>query len=184
VPRVTVPREGTTMCAGCRKPRGNTRRGWAPILHGAEVVGFTCPDCPEVAEPIRRMESTTGVRFRAVVDATPRGAVQRRQVTRTLPTLEAARAFVAEVEHVGAFSGTTATTWTSPRVPSVAAECRSRRSTPGQSRRCARSGWPKRPTGSRRAGCGPSSGSWWTRSASRSGPRPTATASGGSARKR
>src|SRR5215213_9255551 len=43
------------------------------------------------------MECTTGVRFRVVVDSTAPGAAQRRQVTRTLPTLEAARAFVAEV---------------------------------------------------------------------------------------
>ncbi len=44
------------------------------------------------------MESGTGtVRFRAVVDATPHGAVKRRQVTRTMPSLAEARAFVAEV---------------------------------------------------------------------------------------
>ena len=108
MPRVSVPREGTSVCAACRKPRGNTRRGWVPILHGAVVMGFTCPDCPEAAEPIRRVASTTGVRFCAVVDTTGRGVLPRRQVTRTLPTLEAARAFVAEVRaevaRGGAFS--------------------------------------------------------------------------------
>lgn len=95
--RQRLPQNAHRVCASCLTPRGNVRRGWEPITSGGEVVGWTCPECPEVCEPIRRIESSTGVRFRAVVDATPRGAVRRRQVTKTLPTLVEARAYVAQV---------------------------------------------------------------------------------------
>jgi len=61
------------------------------------VVAYVCADCPHPSEPIRRIVTATGVRFRAVVDATPRGAHARKQATRTLQTLTAAREFVAEV---------------------------------------------------------------------------------------
>jgi len=72
------------------------------------VIGYTCPICPRVDESIRRVESTAGARFRVVVDATPPGALKRRQVTRTLPTIDAARAEVdkirAEVRALGAYA--------------------------------------------------------------------------------
>ena len=106
--RVKVPEEGTAVCASCRTPRGNVRRGWAPILRGADLVGYTCPECPEVTEPIRRWESERyGVRWRAVVDVAPldpsdphgrRRIGSRKQVTETLGTLAAAREWVAEAE--------------------------------------------------------------------------------------
>lgn len=95
--RIALPNNAHRVCASCLAPRGNVRKGWEPITSGGEVVGWTCPECPEASEPIRRIESRTGVRFRVVVDATPRGARQRRQVTRTLPTLAEARACVAAV---------------------------------------------------------------------------------------
>jgi len=135
---MNLPREGTTVCAAYHKPRGNTRRGWVPILHGAEVVGFTCPDCPAV-EPIRRVQSSTGMRFRAVVDATPRGAVQRRQVTRTLPTLEAARAFVAEVRAEVVRTGAFAT----PDAETVAALCERWLTSRRDVRQVTRQGYPE-----------------------------------------
>jgi len=97
MPRVNVPAEGTRVCASCGKPRGNQRTGWQPITRAEVVVGYSCSDCPEASEPIRRIKSATGVRFRAVVDGTAPGATKRRQVTATLPTLDAARAWVAEV---------------------------------------------------------------------------------------
>lgn len=107
MPRVTVPPEGTAVCASCRKARGNIRRGWVPITRGADVVGYTCPHCPKVSEPIRRVKTRTGVRFRAVLDTTPSGSPRRQQATRTLPTLGEARAFVdkvrAEVEKQGQY---------------------------------------------------------------------------------
>lgn len=95
--RIALPKNAHRLCASCLTPRGNVRRGWEPITSGGEVVGWTCPECPEASEPIRRIESRTGVRYRVVVDATPRGSRQRRQVTRTLPTLAEARACVAQV---------------------------------------------------------------------------------------
>jgi len=94
-------------CASCGRPRGNQRRGWEPITRGETVIGWTCEACPRADEPIRRLVSVTGVRYRAVVDATPRGSHDRKQATRTLPTLSAAREWVAEVRatvvHEGAF---------------------------------------------------------------------------------
>lgn len=85
-------------CASCDRPRGNTRRGWHPTVKDGRVISWSCDECPRAAEPIRRIETGGGaVRFRVVMDATPSGAVDRRQVTRTLPDLTAARAFVIEV---------------------------------------------------------------------------------------
>jgi integrase len=85
-----------------------------PITRDEAVVGYTCPDCPETSEPIRRVENKTGVRFRAVVDATPPGAAKRQQVTHTVTTLTEAREWVAEVRaevaHAGAYQRDTAET--------------------------------------------------------------------------
>lgn len=50
---------------------------------------------PKANEPIRIVETKSGPRYRAVVDAARRGA-PRRQVTRTFDTLQDARAFVVE----------------------------------------------------------------------------------------
>ncbi|WP_209372568.1 tyrosine-type recombinase/integrase [Brevibacterium renqingii] len=61
------------------------------------MVGYTCPNCPMWDEPIRRVEAARGVRFRVVVDATPRGAAKRKQATKTLDSLSEARQFVAKV---------------------------------------------------------------------------------------
>lgn len=93
---------GLRACAVCDRPRGNSRTGWTPVTHGEAVIGFVCEACPTPTEPIRRLVTATGVRFRAVVDATPPGAPQRKQATRTLPSLPAAREWVAGVrEAVG-----------------------------------------------------------------------------------
>lgn len=83
-------------CPTCDRPRGNKRLGWVEILEDETVIGFTCPDCPNWREPIRRILTREQVRFRVVVDATAPGATQRRQVTRTFDSLEEARAFVEE----------------------------------------------------------------------------------------
>jgi len=48
---------------------------------------------PKAHEPIRLIETKSGPRYRVVLDTAPKGA-PRRQVTRTLPTLADARAFV------------------------------------------------------------------------------------------
>jgi len=115
MPRVSTL--GTAACASCHRPRGNSRRGWVPITRDSEVIGYTCPDCPEASEPIRRLEGRAGVRFRAVVDATTRGADKRHQVTRTAATLEAARTWVAEVRADVARAGE----YKTPAAESVAA---------------------------------------------------------------
>ncbi|MFT3831895.1 MAG: site-specific integrase [Micropruina sp.] len=112
------PPDPLKLCASCGLPRGNQRRGWEPITRGDGTVrGWTCPACPRADEPIRRLAGKTGtVRFRVVVDATPPGAPKRRQVTRTLPTLDAARAVVeqvrAEVARAGEFAAPAALTFT------------------------------------------------------------------------
>lgn len=103
--RQRLPENALRVCASCAAPRGNVRRGWTPITRTGEVVGWTCSACPEVTEPIRRIESSRGVRFRVVVDATPRGASKRRQVTRTLDTLAEAREVVEQVRAEVAQSG-------------------------------------------------------------------------------
>lgn len=95
--RIKLPEASANACASCTTERRNVRRGWEPITRAGAVVGWTCPSCPRVDEPIRRLATKAGVRFRVVVDATPRGASKRRQVTATLPTLDAARAKVEEV---------------------------------------------------------------------------------------
>lgn len=100
--RQALPDNAHKVCASCHAARGNVRRGWTPITRDGEVVGWTCPDCPTWEEPIRRVESARGQRYRLVVDATPRGAAKRRQVTRTVDTLTEAREVVEQVrEEVG-----------------------------------------------------------------------------------
>lgn len=95
--RRTVPPDAMKFCASCGEARGNRRQGWAAIMSGQQVVGYTCPSCPEWAEPIRRIDTSGRVRFRAVVDASPRGAAKRKQATATFDSLDEARRFVAEV---------------------------------------------------------------------------------------
>ncbi len=117
--RIALPAQPLRHCAACGRPRGNVRRDWQPITRDGTVVGWTCPACPEVSEPIRRVASAAGVRFRVVVDATPRGSRQRRQTTRTLPTLDEARAFVEQVRAEVAAAGT----FRRPDVETVAQLC-------------------------------------------------------------
>lgn len=105
--RLAIPAEGTTVCASCRTPRGNQRKGWLPVTRGDEVVAFTCPDCPRFDEPIRRVTTKAGrVRFRYVVDAKQRGSSgPRKQVSGTADSLPSARAKVAEVRAQVAAAG-------------------------------------------------------------------------------
>lgn len=95
--RMKLPPNAQKVCASCLKPRGNVSRGWGKIIRQDAVVGWTCPDCPEAHEPIRRRETKRGVTFRAVVDATPHGATKRVQASKVSTTLEEARAWVEEV---------------------------------------------------------------------------------------
>lgn len=95
--RKAVPADALKFCPSCREARGNKRQDWAAIMAGDVVVGYTCPACPAWSEPIRRIESSERLRFQAVVDATPRGAIKRRQTRRTFDALDEARQFVAEV---------------------------------------------------------------------------------------
>src|SRR5690242_21943923 len=50
---------------------------------------------PRPDEPIRTITTQGGLRYRAVVDISPKGA-PRRQVTKTFDTLKQARSFVTE----------------------------------------------------------------------------------------
>lgn len=105
--RITLPENALRVCARCGAERRNVRRGWDPIARSGEVVGWTCPECPRMEEPIRRVTTASGVRFRVVVDSTPPGARKRQQVSRNVSTLDEARAVVdrvrAEVAQAGAF---------------------------------------------------------------------------------
>ncbi|HEY4237409.1 MAG TPA: tyrosine-type recombinase/integrase [Gaiellaceae bacterium] len=103
---INATEAGLRACSVCGRPRGNSRTGWTPVTHGEAVIGYVCEACPAPTEPIRRLVTKTGVRFRAVVDATPPGAHQRKQATKTLPSLPAARAWVAEVRETVAHDGT------------------------------------------------------------------------------
>jgi len=90
------PLPAENICASCHTPRGNVRKGWVPITLGGKVCGWTCPGCPTYNEPIRREEKADGtLRYLATVSSTHGG--ERRLVRRRLSTLDAARAWVAEV---------------------------------------------------------------------------------------
>jgi integrase len=95
------------VCASCGKPRGNQRAGWVPTLRDEVVVGFTCPNCPTAAEPIRRVETKPGrVVFRARLDSTrAEPGRPRQQVSGSFDTLTEARLWVAEVRTAVATSG-------------------------------------------------------------------------------
>ena len=94
-----APPGGVKACASCGQPRGNQRTGWVPITREEAVIGYTCPMCPTAAEPIRRVETRPGrVVFRARLDgAKAERGVKRQQVSASFETLDAARAWVAEV---------------------------------------------------------------------------------------
>lgn len=103
--RIALPDNPQRVCASCGVERRNVRRGWEPITRAGLVVGWTCGGCPNVSEPIRRVETKVGgVRFRVVMDTTATGG-KRRQVTMTLSTLEEARARVEEVRSIIAREG-------------------------------------------------------------------------------
>lgn len=95
--RMKLPPNAQKVCASCLKPRGNTSRGWGKIIRKDAVVGWTCPNCPEAHEPIRRAETKRGVVFKARVDVTPHKAAKRVQTLQTFTALEEAREWVQEV---------------------------------------------------------------------------------------
>lgn len=95
--RIVLPKNAHRVCASCLTPRANVRRGWEPITSEGEVIGWTCPDCPTYAEPIRREVAGGRVRFVAVVNGTPGPDGKRRQLKRRLCTLADARGWVEEV---------------------------------------------------------------------------------------
>lgn len=103
--RRALPADALKRCPSCGTARGNVRKGWEPIHQDGQVVGYTCADCPAWNEPIRRVDSTRGVRFRAVVDATAAGSTKRKQATKTAATLAEARAWVEQVRSEVATSG-------------------------------------------------------------------------------
>jgi integrase len=72
---------------------------------------------PKEHEPIRLVPTTTGPRYRAVLDIAPKGA-PRRQVTRTFGTLREARTFVVNTR-----SGLTTGDYTAPNAETVTALC-------------------------------------------------------------
>lgn len=94
--RRALPADALKVCAECGTKRGTKRVGWVPITRDGEVVGYTCPVCPEFDEPIRRMVGKTGgVSFTAVVRLPDKtGTVKQRRAT--FPTLEQARQWVQE----------------------------------------------------------------------------------------
>jgi integrase len=118
--RIALPADALRVCASCGVDKRNVRRGWVPITRSGDVVGWTCPLCPEATEPIRRVSTKAGLpRFRVVLDATPRGSSKRRQVTQTLDTLDHARAFVEQVRTEVAAAGE----YAPPAAESLSALC-------------------------------------------------------------
>lgn len=96
--RQRLPKNALRVCASCIVPRGNVRRGWEPITSAeGQVIGYTCPDCPTYAEPIRREDSG---RFLAVVGLKGRDG-KRRQIKRRFDHLPGAREWVAETRAGG-----------------------------------------------------------------------------------
>lgn len=94
--RQAVPADAMRFCPSCGLRRGNVRQGWQPIHQQGELVGYTCPDCPEWSEPIRRTLTARGaVRYYCSLRVTRDG--KQRQISKTTATLAEARAWVAEV---------------------------------------------------------------------------------------
>ena len=117
--RQRLPKNALRVCASCRAPRGNVRRGWEPITSAEGlVIGYTCPECPTYAEPIRREVTGERVRFLAVVGVKGRDG-KRRQIKRRFATLADAREWVAETRERARRSST----YSPPRRLTVRALC-------------------------------------------------------------
>ncbi len=85
-----------TACYSCQKETTSVAR-WSPVLHKAQIVGYTCPACPRAGtsgEPIRRMVTKSAVVFVVTLDIGNDAAGRRRQEKRTFLTLALARAHV------------------------------------------------------------------------------------------
>lgn len=119
--RQRLPGNPDKVCASCLTPRRNRRTGWAPITRGAEVVGWTCPDCPTHGEPIRREVRADRVRFVAVVDGTPDADGKRRQLKRRFDRLDVARGWVEETRQGVAASAAGPDAYIDPSVLTVRA---------------------------------------------------------------
>lgn len=91
--RIALPDNALKVCAECHEERGNRTREWHRITdRDGETIGWTCPACPTVHEPIRLEKSG---RFVAVVGIREDG--KRKQLKRRFDGLDDARAWVAEV---------------------------------------------------------------------------------------
>lgn len=117
--RQAVKAEALVACPSCGTQRGNRRKGWAPMILGGQVKGYTCPDCPTHDEPIRREPSG---RFLAVV-GTKGTDGKRVQYKRRFNTLSEARAWVEEVRLGAAGAGRSGRTYVDPSRMTVSTIC-------------------------------------------------------------
>lgn len=125
--RQALPAEGVKVCASCGRRRGTLTRGWEQITRAGDdgqrtVVGYTCPDCPGWSEPIRREVKGGGVRWVAVVGVTGQDG-KRRQHKRRHDTLDAARAWVAEVRDAATTAARQGQSYADPSLLTVRALC-------------------------------------------------------------
>lgn len=80
-----------STCHACGRESRNAAR-WTPVIVKGNVVGATCQHCPKHGEPIRRTTTKDGaVRYRVTLDKGVDGQGRRKQETKVLLTLEAAR---------------------------------------------------------------------------------------------
>lgn len=110
------------VCAECGRRRGTVRRGWQQITREGVVIGWTCPECPQWAEPIRREVTGDRVRFVAVVGVTGQDG-RRQQLKRRFPTVEAAREWVEEARAGSAAALASGRTYTDPSQVTVQQLC-------------------------------------------------------------
>lgn len=95
-------------CPSCGTPRGTRKTGWTPVLVDGVVRGYTCPNCPEHREPIKREQLKNGrVRWLATVVVVDN--YQRSQRRKRFDSLDAARAWVAETR-----AGLVSVSWQDP----------------------------------------------------------------------
>lgn len=95
--KIQLPADPLNVCAFCEQPRRNRTRGWSRITDATGTLrGWSCAECPEYLEPIKRATDRHGqtvYRWRA--QYTPPGTRKRLDRTGTAPTLQAARTELA-----------------------------------------------------------------------------------------
>lgn len=112
--RARVPDDAMKNCASCGAARGTKKTGWSPILRGGQVLGYTCPSCPEWSEPItREQKKNRRVRWLATV-VTTTATGDRLQRRKRFDALDDARSWVEETRQ-----GLVSSSWSDPTTLTV-----------------------------------------------------------------